>query len=214
MTDGRDSGGTDGDDGATDSEATDDMIEHDPPAALPSTVTVERADVATAEPVADLWVALADGQRAHGSHLASEPNRQVAREEAARHAVTGGLFVARGRLPPHERADDDLAAGEAVTGADEDDESLLGFVTASVETPGFEQTVTRGVVHNIYVRPVARGNGIGAALLAAAERHLGEQGVDRVALEAMADNEAARRFYRRHGYTDHRVELEKRVGDR
>ena len=153
MTDGRDSGGTDGDDGATDSEATDDMIEHDPPAALPSTVTVERAD-------------------------------------------------------------DDLAAGEAVTGADEDDESLLGFVTASVETPGFEQTVTRGVVHNIYVRPVARGNGIGAALLAAAERHLGEQGVDRVALEAMADNEAARRFYRRHGYTDHRVELEKRVGDR
>jgi len=30
-----------------------------------------------------------------------------------------------------------------------------------------------------------------------------------VALETMADNEAARRFYRRHGYEPHRIELER-----
>jgi ribosomal protein S18 acetylase RimI-like enzyme len=197
-----------------DADGGGDTADHDPTAALPPSVTVERGDVATAEAVADLWVALADGQRAHGSHLASEPNREVAREEAARHAVTGGLFVARGRLEgPETVADEDPADGD-VTAEPGDDDPLLGFATASVETPGFEQTVTRGLVHNIYVRPAARGNGIGGALLAAAETHLSEQGVDRVALEAMADNEAARRFYRRHGYTAHRVELEKRVGDR
>ncbi len=48
-----------------------------------------------------------------------------------------------------------------------------------------------------------------AATARPAEELLRQAGADILALEAMADNESARRFYRRHGYRPHRVELEK-----
>jgi ribosomal protein S18 acetylase RimI-like enzyme len=66
-------------------------------------------------------------------------------------------------------------------------------------------------VQNIYVTPNHRGEGIGSELLAEAETRLAEAGADAVSLEVMADNEGARRFYRRHSYGPHRVELEKSV---
>jgi ribosomal protein S18 acetylase RimI-like enzyme len=156
----------------------------------PPEVTVERGGTDAADAVADLWVALAEGQRDHGSHLRAAENRAAAREAAARHAVTGGLFLAR------------------------EGDDLVGFCTADIDTGGYEMDATRGVVRNLYVRPATRGRGVGGALLAAAEAHLAEQGADVLSLEAMADNEAARRFYRRHGYRSHRVELEKPAGDR
>jgi len=65
------------------------------------------------------------------------------------------------------------------------------------------------VIVNLYVRPGSRGDGVGSALLAAAESELADMGVDTVSLEVLADNEDARRFYRRHDYGPHRVELAK-----
>lgn len=170
--------------------------------AAPAGVTVEPGDTGDVDAVADMWVALAEGQRDHGSHLLADENRTPAREAAARHAVTGGLFVAR--LADEETvADAPLGAGD-----------LVGFITASPAGGDFRTDVDRGVVRNIYVRPSARGRGVGTALLAAAEAHLAELGADRVSLEVMATNDAARRFYDRHGYEPHRVELESPVGDR
>jgi ribosomal protein S18 acetylase RimI-like enzyme len=169
---------------------------------IPPGVTIERGGTADTDAVAALWVALAEGQRDHGSHLLADANRTPAREAAARHAVTGGLFVAR------------VTEAGLDAAPDLDSGTLVGFVTASRATDGFEMDIVRGVVRNIYVRPSVRGRGIGTALLAAAETHLAEQGATVVSLESMATNDAARRFYRRHGYTPHRVELEKPVGDR
>ncbi|PSP54586.1 hypothetical protein BRC82_09600 [Halobacteriales archaeon QS_1_67_19] len=80
-----------------------------------------------------------------------------------------------------------------------------------VEAGAYEQDADRGIVQNVYVVERRRNEGIGSSLLAAAEAALTDAGADAVALEVMADNEAARRFYRRHGYDPHRVELEKPV---
>jgi ribosomal protein S18 acetylase RimI-like enzyme len=153
----------------------------------PPGYVIEAADTDAADAMADLWVELAADQRRHGSHLLAAENRDRIHETMLQHVVTDTTLVAR-------RTD-----GGAV----------VGFVTFGLESESYTQEVARGVVHNVYVREGDRDEGVGSALLAAAEATLGEYGVDAVGLEAMADNDAARRFYRRHGYTPHRVELEK-----
>jgi ribosomal protein S18 acetylase RimI-like enzyme len=149
-------------------------------------VVITDADPAESDAVADLWVTLAEGQRDHGSHLESRANRTHIREAIVRAIAADRLLVAR--------ADD-----------------IVGFVMFGTETTRYEQTVSRGIVENIYVVSDRRNEGIGSALLEAAEDRLREQGVDAIALEAMAHNERAREFYRQRGYTPHRVELEKRL---
>ena len=149
-------------------------------------MSIEPASMVAAEELAELWVALARDQRAHGSHLKPEANRESVREGLARGIITGGVLV--------DRAEDD---------------SITGFVQFAPENEAYAQDVSRGIVENLYVRPDYRGDGIGSELLEAAEKQLFDAGVDRVRLEVLAANEDARRFYARHGYTPHRVELEK-----
>ena len=137
---------------------------------------------ADADAVADLWVSLAEEQTAYGSRVDPAGNRESVREAAARHAVSDGLLLARG-------------------------DGVVGFVMFHVEDDSGGRR--RGVVENLYVRPPYRDRGIGGELLARAERRLVDRGAEFVSLEAMAGNEDARRFYRRHGYDTHRVHLEK-----
>jgi len=155
-------------------------------------VAIERGSIGDVDAVTDMWVDLAEGQREFGSHLFADGNRTTVREAIARNAVGDQLLVAR------DESSDDRT-------------EIVGFVTFGVESDGYDQDVTRGVVRNIYVEPDRRGDGIGSALLDAAETRLAERGADAVSLDVMADNEDARRFYRRHGYAPHRVELEKSV---
>ena len=169
------------------------MTAHDAPPGY----RIEAGEADDADALSTLWVALADDQRRHGSHLLAAPNRDRIREAMLQHAVADTVLVAR------EQANGDGADGD---GADGD---IVGFVTFGGESEEYTQDVARGIVHNIYVREGDRGAGVGTALLLAAERTLGERGVDAVALQAMAANEGARRFYRRNGYEAHRVELEK-----
>jgi len=138
--------------------------------------------------LADLWVDLAADQRRHGSHLAAEGNRETARDALARQVATDGLRVAD--------------AGEPV-----------GFVTFEIERGRYEQDLTRGLVHDLYVVPEWRDDGLGGRLLDAAERALADAGAAVVAVEALAANEAARRLYRRRGYETRRVELERRLAN-
>jgi ribosomal protein S18 acetylase RimI-like enzyme len=137
--------------------------------------------------LADLWVDLAADQRRHGSHLAAGANRETARDFLAGRVVTEGVRVA-------------VADG------------VVGFVTFVIERGAYEQDATRGLVHDLYVAPDWRDTGVGSRLLTAAEGALVDDGAEVVAVEALAENEAARRLYERHGYEVHRVEMENSVG--
>ncbi|TKX87545.1 GNAT family N-acetyltransferase [Halorubrum sp. SS5] len=167
-----------------------------------SDARVEPATADDVDAVTDMWVSLAAGQREHGATLRAEANRATVREWVAQSVVTGELFVARAPSP------------EAETERGGDDASdPVGFVGFSLERGDYERDAVRGTVSNLYVVPERRGEGIGAALLDAAERELAEAGAERVALEALADNDRARAFYADRGYDLHRVELTKSLGD-
>jgi ribosomal protein S18 acetylase RimI-like enzyme len=148
-------------------------------------VTIGPAETEEVGALTDMWIDLAAGQRRHGSHLLASENRTTIREAISRHVVGDGVVVAR-------------------------DGDLVGFVMFTVESGTFDQDCLRGIVENIFVVPGRRGEGIGSALLDAAEAELGARGVDAVSLEVMAENDRALAFYRRQGYEPHRVELEKR----
>jgi len=149
-------------------------------------VRVTPATADDVEPITDLWIALAEGQRAHGSTLLAEGNRGAVSEWVARSVVTGELLVAR-----------------------DGDGTAVGFVGFALDHSGYERDRTRGTVSNLFVVPERRGEGIGTDLLDAAERALRESGAETVALEALAANERAREFYAARGYEPHRVELTK-----
>lgn len=152
--------------------------------------TIEPASLADLDALAELWVRLARDQRDHDSFVRAEPNRETMRETLAAHLHTNGLLVAR------------------VEG------SIVGFVSYSVERGSLELDTTRGLLSNIYVEPAYRGRGVGTALLEAAETALHERGATVVVLEVMAANEAARRFYERHGYDTYRIAMYRSLQDR
>jgi ribosomal protein S18 acetylase RimI-like enzyme len=155
---------------------------------MAASVSIEPPEASQAGTLAEMWTSLAAGQRTYGSHIEAEANSEQIHRSILRHITAERLLVAR--------TDD-----------------LCGFVMFSLEQGSFEQDVTRGFVENLYVRPPDRNEGVGSALLDAAERALRDRGADTVALNVMADNEDARRFYRRHGYDPYRVELEKPLDD-
>ncbi|WP_435066914.1 GNAT family N-acetyltransferase [Haloplanus sp. C73] len=149
-------------------------------------VTVEPATPADADAVADLWVELARDQRRHGTRLQADANRETVRRSLAEHAADGGLVVARG-------------------------DGIVGFVRFAVEHGPLVQDGTRGIVRDLYVRPSWRDEGVGTRLLDAAESTLADRGVDIVAIEALAPNDDAIRFYESRGYRPHRIEFEREV---
>ena len=57
-------------------------------------------------------------------------------------------------------------------------------------------------IDELFVTPPARSAGVGSTLLQTAEVALKQRGCVRIQLELSSDNAAARKFYRRHGYTE------------
>lgn len=149
---------------------------------------IERPDASDIDEMVELWVALAEDQRDHGSHLLGRESVETIRRSVGQHVVGDRAFVARV------------------------DDAIVGFVTFGLEEDAYRRDRRRGFVENLYVAPTHRDGGIGTDLLDRAESVLLDQGVDVVALEAMAANVDARRFYERAGYELHRVEYEKPVG--
>jgi ribosomal protein S18 acetylase RimI-like enzyme len=150
---------------------------------------IEPATLDDLDALVEGWATLAREQRDHGSRLRAEPNRETMRESLAQSVVDDNVLVAR------------------------DEGTVIGFATFEIERGRLEATATRGVVPYLFVVPDRRDEGIGAELLDAAETRLAERGADVVSLDVMADNEAARRFYRRQGYGPYRVAMEKPASD-
>jgi ribosomal protein S18 acetylase RimI-like enzyme len=186
---------------------------------------IEPADAGDVDALADAWVTLAAEQRAHGSHLYADRNRNRIRESMASHVVDESCLVARptdADATADEPSDADASGDDLEPAADEPaadgpeaavggDWGFVGFVTFSTSGGGYDMDATRGSVENLFVRPSARGEGVGASLLSAAEAALADRGVDVVSLEVLAANARAREFYDREGYGEHRVVVEKRV---
>ncbi|SEV96464.1 GNAT family N-acetyltransferase [Natrinema salifodinae] len=179
-----------------------------PPSNPRPTIDIEPAARGDLDALADMWVRLARDQRTYGSAIRADANRETMRETLAAHQVNDGLLVARlgGR---GARAG---TATATATGTETD--SIVGFVSFSIERGSLDLDTTRGLLSNIYVDPAYRDRGIGAALLEAAEDALAERGADVMLLEVMADNEAARRFYRRQGYDSFRVTMGRPLEER
>lgn len=153
-----------------------------------------------ADTLADLWVALARDQYDHGSHLAASDNRSAIYESICQHVVTNGILVAR--VP-------ECDTPAAIESSVRDETEIVGFVMFATKTGRYEETVSVGIIENIYVVPEQREEGIGSALLTAAEDALKTDGVEVITLDVMATNGAARRFYTSHGYNAHRVTMAK-----
>lgn len=89
------------------------------------------------------------------------------------------------------------------------DRVLVGFIVVLVEQldDGDEHLHRRyrayGDVTDLFVAPAYRGQGIAGALLKKAEDHCRSLSLSRLRLEVLADNRAARDFYRRAGYEEH-----------
>lgn len=93
------------------------------------------------------------------------------------------------------------------------DGALAGFLVAAVivDTGTYlpPETRTFGWISDLWVEPQARGNGIGRALIAAAEARLRAAGIGRVELAAVVGNADALALYERLGYRRYEVSLSK-----
>ena len=68
-----------------------------------------------------------------------------------------------------------------------------------------------GYISDVFVAAELRGRGIAALLVAEAERRLRPLGVTRLRLGSLANNDQAIRAYRKAGFADYEVVLEKRI---
>lgn len=95
-------------------------------------------------------------------------------------------------------------------------EGIVGFVCVLAripETAPDEHSRPHAAVGELFVEPARRGEGIARRLLARAEAHAVEQGGERLRVQVLAANAAARRLYEGIGFRDRLVELEKPLQD-
>lgn len=84
----------------------------------------------------------------------------------------------------------------------------IGFLAGRVRPlPGHYGGETVGYVSDVYVDAAARGAGVGKALLAAAQEWFRTQGVRRLELQVIVNNEQARAFYRSLGWQEELVQM-------
>lgn len=89
---------------------------------------------------------------------------------------------------------------------------LAGCVTVSSptsETAGNGRTLSYAMIADLYVDPAHRGHGIGRALTGAAETVARSAGAERIALKVASGNGGALDFYRRAGYRERFVVLDR-----
>ncbi len=84
--------------------------------------------------------------------------------------------------------------GEHGSGPGKKPEKVVGFLVGQKHRRDLGHIVT------IDVLPKARRSGVGSGLLNAAEERLRAAGCESIFLETAVDNEAALKFYKRHGY--------------
>jgi ribosomal protein S18 acetylase RimI-like enzyme len=69
-------------------------------------------------------------------------------------------------------------------------------------------------IHHIFVKPEARGQAVGSALVEWACDHARAAGISQIAVEHWADNENAREFFKRSGFEDIRISMRRLIPTR
>ena len=91
----------------------------------------------------------------------------------------------------------------------------VGYMACRIETDdAVAETADSnrfGYISDVFVTPDMRGRGIAALFVAEAERRLRPHGVTRLRLSSLANNDQAIRAYRKAGFADYEVALEKRL---
>ncbi|NNC58956.1 MAG: GNAT family N-acetyltransferase [Erythrobacter sp.] len=108
-----------------------------------------------------------------------------------------------------EQVYSDASVREEVVGDDclhriaDDGERMLGFVKLRYPSWYAEHSDAQNAIAlgQLYTRPDATGQGVGAALLEWAIADARGRGHDAIQLSVWAENEGAQRFYRRYGFT-------------
>ena len=95
----------------------------------------------------------------------------------------------------------------------EEEGRLVGYVVGFYDEPHFMWSTGRvGHIDSFYVLPALRGRGVGRLLMEAAYTEMRQAGASTVALEMVANNDVARRFYEREGFTTTFVQMHRRLG--
>jgi ribosomal protein S18 acetylase RimI-like enzyme len=140
---------------------------------------------------------------------------QLHRHQGAVCAAVAGLEV----LPEPESASivremyrDWLSGGDSFAFVAEEDGRSVGYVIGFYEQPHFMWASGRvGHVDSFYVLPELRGRGVGRLLMDAAYAAMREAGAETVALEMVAGNDVAQKFYEREGFTTTFVQMHRRL---
>ena len=95
----------------------------------------------------------------------------------------------------------------------EEEGRLVGYVVGFYDEPHFMWSTGRvGHIDSFYVMPELRGRGVGRLLMDAAYAEMRQAGATTVALEMVANNHLAQKFYEREGFTTTFVQLHRRLG--
>ncbi|MEU4482653.1 GNAT family N-acetyltransferase [Micromonospora sp. NPDC023966] len=159
-------------------------------------LTVRPAGLADVPSLVELRLANAE------AHLALDPDvYRVPRREAVVRHFTAMLGDEAGR--------------DAVLVAEAPDGRVVGMIEVLRQSDPPEHQILRpepsAQVHTV-VLPDARGLGVGAALLKAAERWATDRGITYLSAGIHHRNVGAVRFYGRHGFTDAGFSLGRRLG--
>ena len=102
----------------------------------------------------------------------------------------------------------DQPSSKLVLAAD-DGGAIVGHLTASLGEPSDIRPIRVATLVSMYVMPSHRNAGVGARLVDAFRQWAASASADRLAVSAYAANEAAIRFYQRHGFAPRTVLLER-----
>jgi ribosomal protein S18 acetylase RimI-like enzyme len=96
----------------------------------------------------------------------------------------------------------------------ESDMQVVGYICCAVTQGGVflkEEIRRHGYIHNVVVSPAAKRQGIGEALMRAAETFCRGQGIKSLVLSHVVGNDGAARLYDKLGITHHAIERSKRL---
>ena len=149
-----------------------------------------------------LWLALFDHHVAVGA--AGMPTRERGTSWGKRRAHYLSI-TAESPLASLWIATDRHAPVAYALSYETDDTSAAGAARASDAGPA--PTARLEVLETLSLLPKTRGQGLGAALLSTVEDSARNRGVGRVAIDVLAGNHGAERFYARAGYRPHSTTL-------